>query len=84
MIPTQQHIPTQQQQRQVHVIPAPPFQQIHPAFQGNTYKRYYSQQRPHPIPPTHTQPQSQQQEFNASAISPMFFGYTSAPPFSKL
>lgn len=52
------------------------FQQIHPAFQG-TNNRYSNQPRPyHTIPP-------RQEEFNVSAISPMFYGYTSTP-FSKL
>lgn len=55
-----------------------PFQQIHPAFQGINNR--YSNQLPHHqnvplLPPT--------QEFNASAISPMFFGYSSTN-FSKL
>lgn len=52
------------------------FQQIHPAFQG-TNNRYSNQPQPyHIIPP-------RQEEFNASATSPMFYGYTSTP-FSKL
>lgn len=63
-----------------HRIPPPltrtiqgPCQQIHPAFQG-THNRYLNP--PTPVP-------QQQQEFNASATSPMFYGYISTP-FSKL
>lgn len=46
-------------------------QQVHPAFQ-KTNNRYTNQQRTFtPLP------------FNASAMSPMFYGYTDTP-FSKL
>lgn len=66
------NIPT----RNIHRSPPlqVPFQQIHPAFQGINNR--YSNQLPHyqNMPP---------QEFNASAMSPMFFGYTSTS-FSKL
>jgi hypothetical protein len=75
-------LPLQKPLRPNVIPPPPPFQQIHPAFQG-TYKRYSNQPQHCNIPHHHPQ-QQQQQEFNASAISPMFYGYTSSPPFSKL
>lgn len=50
--------------------PMRPFQQIHPAFQS-TSQRYLNP------------PQQPLTEFNASAMSPMFYGYVSTP-YSKL
>jgi predicted transcriptional regulator len=71
MVPIKAHVVTRSNQNNNI-----PFQQIHPAFQG-THHKYSLQQTQHIIPPT------QPQEFNASAMSPMFYGYTYTP-FSKL
>lgn len=54
-----------------------PSQQIHPAFQG-THNRYLNA-----FTPVQQQQQQQEVEFNASATSPMFYGYISTP-YSKL
>lgn len=48
--------------------------QIHPAFQGTKVFRYPAQ-----IPQFHNQRQPQEQQFNASAISPIFYGYSCNP-----
>lgn len=47
------------------------YSDVHPAFQGNQpFFRYPQQQQ---------QQQQQQQAFNASAVSPMFYGYSPTP-----
>ncbi|KAG1058534.1 hypothetical protein G6F42_028635 [Rhizopus arrhizus] len=51
--------------------------QIHPAFQGTKVFRYPTQIPQHH--PQQMQPQPQPLPFNASATSPIFYGYSPNP-----
>lgn len=53
--------------------------QIHPAFQGTKVFRYPTQIPQHHPQQMQPQPQPQPLPFNASATSPIFYGYSPNP-----